>query len=294
MPAIKLNPFPTGLCWPVFLLESHHGEKSVIEEERNIMAGQKKTLGIIGLGAFGRFMAKHLSPYYSVLGYDKLTIDASVLKQDGAEALVVASLAETAAADIAVFAVPLANLEEVAEQAAKHIKPGALVIDVTSVKVRPLAILSGIIPEHAELLGLHPLFGPQSGKNGIACLRIAACPVRISPERYYKTCDFLADSLQLLVQKVDPETHDREMARVQAMTHFMSRALREIGLPPSTLATKAYEKLQEFASIVLSDSWDLFLTIEKGNPYADSLRQKLIDELTGLENRLQRGTAVRK
>ncbi|MCC8190332.1 MAG: prephenate dehydrogenase/arogenate dehydrogenase family protein, partial [Planctomycetes bacterium] len=78
-----------------------------------------------------------------------------------------------------------------------------------------------------------------------------------------------------------------EMAKVQAMTHFMSRALRELGLEPSPMATRAYEKLQEFASIVLSDSWDLFLTIEKGNPHADVIRRRLIDELDKLEQRLE-------
>ncbi len=244
------------------------------------MRDGKKTIGIFGLGAFGVFMAKHLSPYYRLLGYDRAP------PADIPEELETASPEAVAAADIVVFAVPLDNLEEAARRAAPHIRPGSLVVDVTSVKKRPLEILGEIIPEHADLLGTHPLFGPQSGKNGIASLRIALCRVRISSERYYKVCDFLTDSLRLLVLKTDPESHDREMAKVQAMTHFMSRALREIGLEPSPMATKAYEKLQEFASIVLSDSWDLFLTIEKGNPYADEMRRRLVGELQSLEERL--------
>ena len=256
------------------------------------MSEPRKTLGIIGLGAFGRFMVKHLSPWFDIRGYDENTNSVELLKKDGAEAVTVAGLAETAAADLVVFAVPLDNLERAALGAAPSIRPGTLVMDVTSVKTRPVEILSRIIPKHAELLGTHPLFGPQSGKDGIASLRIALCPVRIGPERYYKVCDFLTDQLRLLVLKVDPDSHDKEMAKVQAMTHFMSRALREIGLPPSPMATRAYEKLQEFASIVLSDSWDLFLTIQKGNPYADELRQRLVDELSSLERRLKTSTEV--
>ncbi len=249
------------------------------------MDGGKKTLGIFGLGAFGTFMARHLAPYYRLLGTDRNPpADAADLR--------IAPPEEVAAADIVVFAVPLDALEEAARAAAPHIRPGALVVDVTSVKVRPLAILKDAIPEHADLLGTHPLFGPQSGKNGIASLRIALCPVRIAPDRYYRVCDFLTDEFRLLVLKTDPDSHDREMAKVQAMTHFMSRALREIGLEPSPMATKAYEKLQEFASIVLSDSWDLFLTIEKGNPYADDLRKRLVAELAGLEKKLESTTAA--
>lgn len=250
------------------------------------MQDDRKTLGIIGLGAFGIFMAKHLSPYYRLLGYDRHIPENAPLD--------LAPLEKVAACDIVVFAVPLENLEQAAAEAAAHIKPGALVLDVTSVKVRPLEILTRFIPEHADLMGTHPLFGPQSGKNGIASLRMALCPVRIPADRYYRICDFLTDKLRLLVLKTDPDSHDREMAKVQAMTHFMSRALREIGLEPSPMATRAYEKLQEFASIVLSDSWDLFLTIEKGNPYADDLRRRLLGELQSLEDKLAKKDTARQ
>ncbi len=252
------------------------------------MDPRRKTIGIIGLGAFGIFMAKHLSPYYRVVGYDpRATAPDNAPAAPADINLDLVSADEAAAQDIVVFAVPLASLEDAARRAAPHIRPGALVVDVTSVKLRPLEILTDVIPAHADLLGTHPLFGPQSGKNGITGLRLALAPVRIAPERYYSICDFLSDKLGLLTLKVDPDAHDREMAKVQAMTHFMSRALRAIGLGPSPMATKAYEKLQEFASIVLSDSWDLFLTIENGNPHAAAVRQRLVEELVGLEAQLE-------
>lgn len=254
------------------------------------MNPRRKTIGIIGLGAFGIFMAKHLSPYYRVVGYDPRATTPDSADTPPAD-LEPVSADEAAKQDIVVFAVPLAALEEAARRAAAHIRPGALVVDVTSVKVRPLEILTKIIPAHADLLGTHPLFGPQSGKNGITGLRVALAPVRIAPDRYYGICDFLSDKLGLLTLKVDPDAHDREMAKVQAMTHFMSRALRAIGLGPSPMATKAYEKLQEFASIVLSDSWDLFLTIENGNPHAAAIRKRLVEELVGLEEQLEQNGA---
>ncbi len=253
------------------------------------MSEQKRRIGIIGLGAFGCFMAKHLAPYYQVSGYDPRGLSADAIAREGLGSLALVPLPEAAGQDIVVFAVPLEALPGAAREAAGAIRPGALVCDVTSVKVKPLEILREVIPAHADLLGTHPLFGPQSGKNGIASLRVALTPVRIAPDRYYRVCDFLTDKLRLIVLKTDPDAHDREMARVQAMTHFMSRALREIGLEPSPMATKAYEKLQEFASIVLSDSWDLFLTIENGNPYAEEIRCRLVGEMEKLERELTGG-----
>jgi prephenate dehydrogenase len=248
--------------------------------------GKKQTLGIIGLGAFGRFMARHLGEYFCVKGYDRTPPAPGALAAAGAEKLLApAPLEEVAACDIVVFAVPLESLRETVDAAVPHLRDGALVLDVTSVKMRPVEILASL-PGRVEALGMHPLFGPQSGKDGIRGMRVALCPVRIGNERYYKVCDFLTEKLGLLCLRTTPEQHDREMARVQAMTHFMSRALKKIGLQPSPMATRAYEKLQEFSAIVLSDSWDLFLTIQNGNPFAEEMRQGLLRELHELEDGL--------
>ena len=254
----------------------------------------KQTMGIVGLGAFGRFMARHVSARFDVRGWDRETPSPEMLKADRAETITLSSFEDVCSADVVVFAVPLDGLAEVAGRAASFLKPDALAADVTSVKVKPVAILRETLPEHVDILGTHPLFGPQSGRDGIAGLRIALCPVRISSERYYRVCDWLTRDLRLLVLRVTEEEHDREMAKVQAVTHFMSRALKEVGLEPSLMATKAYEKLQEFSAIVLSDSWDLFLTIQNGNPYAAGMRRKLMDEMRKLETALARdngGTA---
>lgn len=251
-------------------------------------SAQKKSLGIVGLGAFGRFMAKHLSPWFEVRGYDRRADhpDGAARGEAGYRTV---SLAEAASSDIVVFAVPLDALADALADAAPYIRPGALVMDVTSVKVRPAALLPRLLPEYVDILCTHPLFGPQSGRNGIAGLRMALCPIRISDARYYGVCDFLTEKLGLLVLRTDPDKHDREMAKVQAMSHFLSRAVKEIGFEPSLMATKAYEKLQEFSSIVLSDSWDLFLTIQNGNPYAGEMRARLMCEMERLEQKLDEG-----
>lgn len=241
------------------------------------------TVGIIGFGAFGRFMAKHLAPFFHIKVWDR---------EAKADDPLLAEISEVAACDIVIFAVPWESLADAVKACKPFLRPGALVLDVTSVKKGPAELLPALLPDNVEILCTHPLFGPQSGKDGIAGLRIALCPIRIDRDRYYRVCDFLTDKLNLLVLKTTPDKHDREMARVQAMTHFMSRALRDIGLKPSPMATKAYDKLQEFASIVLSDSWDLFLTIQNGNPYAEEMRRSLMREMMELESQLHKDAAL--
>lgn len=252
------------------------------------MDSKKQSVGIIGFGAFGRFMAKHLSPWFAAVKvWDCVAKKIDESCDTGIAEM--CALSEVAGCDVVIFAVPWDALEEAVLATREYLRPGALVLDVTSVKMGPAELLPRLLPENVEILCTHPTFGPQSGKNGIAGLLIALCPIRIEAERYYGVCDFLTDNMSLLVLKTTPEKHDREMARVQAVSHFMSRALKEIGLAPSLMTTKAYEKLQEFSAIVLSDSWDLFLTIQNGNPYAKEVRENLMKEMISLEAKIKEG-----
>lgn len=256
------------------------------------MDNKQYSVGIFGYGAFGRFMAQHLVPWFRVKAWDRNPSAFGEGAPDNVPGVKLASVEEVAGCGKVIFAVPWDSLAEAVTAAAPFLRPGTLVLDVTSVKMGPAELLPRLLPDNVEILCTHPLFGPQSGRDGIAGLRIALCPIRIERDRYYRVCDFLTDKLNLLVLKTNPEKHDREMARVQAVTHFISRALRDVSLTPSPMATRAYEKLQEFSSIVLSDSWDLFLTIQNGNPFAEEMRHNVMREMADLEERLHAGHEI--
>lgn len=162
----------------------------------------------------------------------------------------------------------------------------ALVIDVASVKVRPIQLMRDLLPPETEIIGTHPLFGPQSGKDGIAGLPIAFCPVRASAERIECVRKFLAETLALQVFEISPEEHDRQMAYVQGLTHLISRAVGEMELPRTELATAAYRRFLDMRSNLANDSWDLFVTIERENPFAPEVRKMLRAKLEELERRL--------
>lgn len=239
-----------------------------------------KTLGIVGFGQFGQFMARHLAPFFRVS-----VCDHARLKDEAARIGVGwADFESVAASEIVVFAVPLGAFEGVLRRAVPVLRDGALCLDVCSVKIEPLRLMTEILPASVEIVGTHPLFGPQSGRDSIAGLRIALCPVR-SP-RAAAVREFLADALRLEILEKSPEEHDREMAHVQALTHFVARALDELHVVDSELATVSYEELMRAARLVSEDSWELFQTIQSGNPFAAVKRRAFIDKLVELENRL--------
>ena len=225
-------------------------------------------------------MAQHLAPFFDVSVCDNadLKIEAEKIGVKWCD------FETVAAKQIVIIAVPLNSFETVLKRAAPYLQTNALCLDVCSVKLKPLELMRSILPETVEIVGTHPLFGPQSGRESIENLRIAFCPIRTTQSEKIKR--FLTGDLKLNVFEKSPEEHDREMAHVQALTHFVARALDELHVIDSDLATVSYEELMRAARLVSEDSWELFQTIQNGNPFAETKRRAFIEKLIELETRV--------
>lgn len=235
-----------------------------------------RNIGIIGFGAFGQFLARHLSPHAEVRAYDPHP-DLKNLTSD---------LKTVCASDLIIFAVPFKSLEEAAKSAQPYISPTTPLTDVTSVKVRPLQILQEYFP-HNPLLGTHPIFGPQSGKGGITGLPIVLSNISWGSDEYAAAKTFLTDTLKIRVIEKTPEEHDREMAHVQGLAHFLGRALKDMDIKDYETNTFSYHQLVELRDLLKDDSWELFETIQNANPHASDVRTKLMSTLQALEKQLR-------
>lgn len=244
------------------------------------------SMSILGFGAFGRFMSANVRGHFDVGVFD-----ARDIAEDATAAGVRAvSLSEAAKSEVIVLAVPVQRLEgllaELSPLIPKNAGDGALVVDVSSVKVRPIEMMTRLLPRHVRIVGTHPLFGPQSGGAGIGGLPVAVCPARADAGTVEKVRSYLGETLGLRVVDVGAEEHDRQMAYVQALTHLVSRALGEMPLPRTELATVAYERLLAMRANLAQDSWELFVTIERENPFAGGVRAALRTSLNEIERRL--------
>jgi prephenate dehydrogenase len=240
----------------------------------------KQRLGLIGFGAFGQFIAPYLTKRFDVTVYDQRDVRAEA----AARGVRVGALDEAAGREIVVYGLPVQYLEEVLRQSRPFLRPDALLLDVASVKARPLALLEKYAPATAEICGLHPLFGPQSGQHGIAGLNVTICPTRTT--RAACIAAYLRDELGLNVHQRTPAEHDQRMAYVQALTHFIARALEAMDVPDAAQKTVAYQYLLDIKANLAADSWDLFLTIEGENPYAAEVRERFVKELQELQRLL--------
>jgi len=244
------------------------------------------TLGIVGFGNFGRFMCTHLRSRFNVRVHDRLDI-ADEAAQIGVKS---APLPEVAASDVLVLAVPVQNMEDLLRDLRGMPRLPELVLDVGSVKVKPLDLMARYLPRRVDIVGTHPMFGPQSGRHGIAGLKVVLCPLRT--RRLALIRDFLSRDLRLEVLEMTPEKHDSEMAYIQGLTHWMAKALREIKLPDLGLATPAYHHLLKIEENLRDDSSALFRTIQAENPYASKARAELMAKLRDIDRDIATLTAA--
>ena len=235
-----------------------------------------KTLGLIGFGQFGRLAAQLLTPHFDVLATDAAPGSETAIRDAG---FAFGGMPEVAARDVVVVAVPVVAMQAVFAQIAPHLKPGALVADVGSVKMLPSRWMVELLPADVDLIATHPLFGPQSAKAGLQGLRFVICPIR--GDRHERVAAF-GRSLGLTVTVTTAEEHDREMAYVQALTHLIGRSLVNLGIPDEDLKTQSYQHLLELCSLIGADTFELFTAIQTQNPFAAEVVEAFVAEARSL------------
>jgi prephenate dehydrogenase len=181
--------------------------------------------------------------------------------------------------------VAISALPEVLERIAPRLAPGSLVMDTCSVKSLPAAWMQRLLPPTVDILASHPLFGPDSAAGGMDGLPMVLWPVRLAPASFDRWKRFFS-SLGLAVHVIEPEEHDRQAAFTQGLTHYLGRVLSEMRLPGAEVSSVGYRKLLEIIEQTCNDSWQLFLDLQRFNPYTPEMRQRLDQALEALKANL--------
>jgi prephenate dehydrogenase len=239
------------------------------------------SIGIIGFGRFGRLMARYLSADFPVRAHDPSAAEADI-RAAGAEP---ATLDAAAAAETVILAVPISALERALERIAPRLTPGSLLLDVCSVKELPLAWMRKAVPGSVDLVGTHPMFGPDSAAESLQGRKIVLCPVRIPEARLARVRDYLV-SKGLQVIATTAADHDRQIAVSLALTHVIGRSLGLMQARPQEIDTEGYRRLLRILEVVEHDTWQLFEDMNRFNPHAAGVRQRFMQALAEIEGRL--------
>jgi prephenate dehydrogenase len=233
-------------------------------------------IGIIGFGRFGQFAAKLLRTDFRVCVYDR----SKRINQGGVQ---VVSFPEVARKPVVLLCVPISEIDAVCHRLRPFLSEGQLVLDTCSVKERPLRSMKRILPHFVEVLGTHPLFGPDSAKKGVRNLSIVLCQGRC--KRIGKIREYLKKR-GLKVIRTTAARHDREMARTQALFHFLARGVSALDLKIGSLSTPAPARLFSEFKEVEKDSLQLFQDLHKMNRFAQPMRRKLLQQLIRIDSKL--------
>ncbi len=238
-------------------------------------------IGLIGFGRLGKLIANRLIQDADVYIYDVEDF-TSEIQSIGA---MPSTLAEVCECPIVIPFVPMSVFQDVLKEMAPHLKEGTLVIDVCSVKSKPVEWMKDILPDHVSLLGTHPMFGPDSAKNTLYGAKIVLTPVRIGDEAFNNIKLYLEDH-GLKVIESTPQEHDKQIAHSLLLTHFLGRTLMDFGAESLEIDTKGYRRLMKILQTVENDSWQLFEDMNRYNPYAKETRIEFINSLNNIHKKV--------
>lgn len=237
-----------------------------------------KKVSIIGFGRFGKTLYRLIKDDFDIVIFDKNTTSYKTISIDK-KVIVAQNVSEALNVDTVFVALPMSVMEEFVKNNANELKD-KIIIDLLSVKTFPKKIYKKYLPQSRVLLA-HPMFGPDSSKNGFDSLPIVLDKFNMDSENYiYWKKYFVSKNLNVI--EMTAEEHDKTVAKSQAMTHIIGRVLGDFGYLESKINTKGDKKMLEIINQTCNDNLDLFYNMQNKNPYAKNSRkslQKSIDKV---------------
>ena len=171
--------------------------------------------------------------------------------------------------DVVIASVPAESVAATIKEIASSVKPGALLVDFSSVKMGACAALEEFKNSKIELASVHPMHGPRI----MALRNVPVAFIPIKPGDKYSWLKRMFSNEGADVVETTCEEHDRAVSVVQGLTHFVciaaARAIRGLGLTVDRLAafsTPNHELLEAcIARVVLQDP-KLYAGLQVENP----------------------------
>ncbi|MCC0805525.1 prephenate/arogenate dehydrogenase family protein [Methylobacterium sp. W2] len=234
-------------------------------------------LAIVGLGLIGSSIARGARQYGLARNIVAIDRDPAVIERVQALGLADEATGETegvAGADLVILCVPVGAVGAVAEAMAPHLKPGAIVSDVGSVKASVVAAVAPHLPDGVHFVPAHPVAGTEySGPDaGFSTLFSGRWCILTPPEGTDEAATARVqafwEGLGAIVESMTPEHHDLVLAITSHVPHLI--AYNIVGTAADLEAVTQSEVIKfsaggfrDFTRIAASDPtmWrDVFLT----------------------------------
>jgi len=199
------------------------------------------SVSVIGPGLLGGSVAlasKFVKSIKTVSLWARRKEALEELKESGAADVISDDLAEVVGeSDLVVLATPVGALESLIKMILPHLKKGAVITDLCSVKVSAVNVADKMISLSARddvyFVGAHPMAGSESGGFGNARADLfegavcAVTPGKSSDESSEKLVVNFWRSIGCRCMKIDSMDHDELVARVSHLPHVIASAVVE-------------------------------------------------------------------
>jgi prephenate dehydrogenase len=246
------------------------------------MATAKDSCLIIGFGRLGQTLANILNKKYKISVIEPTSANQNLAKDSGYKIVTKQKIPNYRTVFVCV---PIRDFEGLIKEISPLIAENSLLIDTCSVKVYPIRIMKKHINKNVSILATHPMFGPDSVKNGLAGLGIVFCPIRIEDNSLFEWYKFWG-SFGINVTQVTPEEHDKKIAYTLGLTHFIGRMLSNLNLNKDAITTVGFNALLDVVDQTTNDSWQLFYDMQHYNPYSKEMRNNLFSAINKVEKKL--------
>lgn len=214
-------------------------------------------------------------------------------------------------ADLVILCAPVGALGEIMSEIAPHIREGAVISDVGSVKGEVARVLTPLIPDHAHFVPAHPLAGteksgPEAGFAGLFqnrwCILTPKGADEISrwedaPEPIRRVADFW-QGLGAHVEIMDAAHHDLVLSVTSHIPHLIAYTMVGVADDLSRVTKSEITKysaagFRDFTRIAASDPtmWrDVFLTNKEA---VLDILGRFTEELFSLQRAIRTGDGER-
>ena len=203
-------------------------------------------------------------------------------------------------ANVVLISVPIESFEDVVAEIGPHIQPGQVVVDVTSVKVNPVAAMHKHLNTKL-VLGTHPLFGP--GAEGFINQNFVLTPTNDEEQALAQKVREFLEARGARVSLMTPEEHDDKMAVILGLSHFIAIVAADTLISsgkvtqPTALGGITYKVLLTLVESVISENPELYASIQMNLPgvtEVEGLFHRKVEQWAGLVENKDRVRFVRQ
>lgn len=181
-------------------------------------------------------------------------------------------------AQIVILSVPIDSFEAVVKQISPYAQPEQIILDVTSIKARPVKIMHKHI-KTGLVLGAHPMFGP--GARSVARQSFVLTPTTPKERTLARKIKTFLEERDARIALMNPEEHDEMMTVILGLSHFIGIVTADTLLNVDKLSqmraigSSTFNLLLTMVEGVVSEDPELYTSLQMHLPHVAAVERLL-------------------